>query len=308
MSLHWCSHQILFPGVSWLELLQSSGSPADSLWLLSAVNNRAEKNYSWWLLCCDLSDLSQSILPLGTAAAAEYSWPWPASSLNILWTTAGCISGYEIPPQQCQSGMWGTLPFPPRFTVRGVWTFHTNVFPLNQRENILKMSLRHRLLHDIGHVSSGSASFRVRRLEVHGLSVRGKIWLFWDFLSRFIELWSKSWPCFAAVSVIFGQFFSQPMNCMLDFPQAVGTALQGRGGTGIQRQGGSWGIPQTSPALIRKPLEWGRGIVTLFLLLPKEKKKVRRTQSQFYLKHTFVSRVCSLLEWKHVLGGKGTEG
>lgn len=145
MSLHWCSHQILFPGVSWLELLQSSGSPADSLWLLSAVNNRAEKNYSWWLLCCDLSDLSQSILPLGTAAAAEYSWPWPASSLNILWTTAGCISGYEIPPQQCQSGMWGTLPFPPRFTVRGVWTFHINVFPLNQRENIFKMSLRHRL-------------------------------------------------------------------------------------------------------------------------------------------------------------------
>lgn len=50
------------------------------------------------------------------------------------------------------------------------------------------MSLRHRLLNDIGHVSSDSASFRVRRLEVHGLSVRGKIWLFWDFLSRFIEL------------------------------------------------------------------------------------------------------------------------
>lgn len=54
------------------------------------------------------------------------------------------------------------------------------------RENILKVSLRHRLQfakgHDVRHESSGSASFRVRRLKVHGLSVSGEDLVILGFL------------------------------------------------------------------------------------------------------------------------------
>lgn len=169
------------------------------------------------------------------------------------------------------------------------------------RENILKISLRHRLQFakgcDVRHESSGPASFRVRRLKVHGLSVSGKIWLFWNFLSRFIELWSKSWLSFPAASVICAQFLSQPMNCIFDFHRlwellcSVGES-KGLGGRRIQRQGGPWGHFTGNS----KNETWTNWKILGMDSFVQGEKKVKITQSRFYLNPTFAFRVCSLLE------------
>lgn len=99
------------------------------LGLLRAGSNSPE-DFSWWLqhqwpLCC-VNDLSWSVLPLGIASAKHY-WP-QVTTPNIWWTTADCISGYEIPSQQCKLGMLSMLQsFPFILLVEVLVTSHRNV-------------------------------------------------------------------------------------------------------------------------------------------------------------------------------------